>query len=90
MENVGILKQSLKVVSLPDRNITLKNVCRCLLYVTNAISESISSINIWNIVNQLGKYDTSCGTVVNDLKERHLFSDQVNRNQFDLILARRY
>ena len=43
--------------------------------VTNAIGESISSIIIWNIVNQSGKYDFSCGLVVNDLKEIQLFSD---------------
>ena len=38
-------------------------------YVTNALGESTSSINIWDIVNQLGKYDSSYGFVVNDLKE---------------------
>ena len=39
---------------------------------------------------QLGKYDISCGLVVNNLKQKQLFSDQMNRNHFDLILARRY
>ena len=58
--------------------------------MTNAIGESISSIRIWNIVNKVGKYDFSCGSVVNNLTERQLFSDQMNRNHFDLILARRY
>ena len=58
--------------------------------VTNAIGESIYSISIWNIVNQLGKYDLSCGSVVNNLKERQLFLYQMNRNRFDLILDRRY
>ena len=29
--------------------------------VTNLVGESISSISMWNIVNQLGKYDFSCG-----------------------------
>ena len=38
--------------------------------VTNAIGQSISSKGIWNIVNQLDKYDFSCGSVVNNLKER--------------------
>ena len=38
--------------------------------------------------NKLGKYDFSCGTVVNNLKEMQLFSDQMNRNYFDLILAK--
>ena len=56
--------------------------------VTNTIGESISSRN--NIVNQLGRPDFSCGSVVNNLKERQLLSDQVNRNCFDLNLARRY
>ena len=56
--------------------------------VTNAIGESTFSISIWNIVNQLGKYHFSCGSVVNNLKKRQLFSDQMNRNRFDLILAR--
>ena len=49
--------------------------------VTNAIGESISSITMWNIVNQLGKFDFSCGLVVNHLKERQFFSDQMNKNQ---------
>ena len=52
-----------------------------------AIEESIYSISNWNIVNQLGKYGFSCGSVVNNLKERQLFSDQMNSNRFDLILA---
>ena len=58
--------------------------------VTYAIGESISSISIWNIMNQLGKYNFSSGSVVNNLKERHHFSELMNRNRFDLILARRY
>ena len=52
-----------------------------------AIEESIYSISNWNIVNQLGKSGFSCGSVVNNLKERQLFSDQMNSNRFDLILA---
>ena len=32
----------------------------------------------------------SCESVVNNLKEKKLFPAQVNRNCFDLILARRY
>ena len=31
--------------------------------VTNAIGEGISSIIMWNMVNQLGKHDFSCGWV---------------------------
>ena len=41
-------------------------------------------------MNQLGKYDFSCASVVNNLKKRQLFSDQINRNHFDLVLARHY
>ena len=50
--------------------------------MTNAIGESAFSISIWNIVNRLGKYDFSCGSAVNNLKERQLFSDQVNNNRY--------
>ena len=42
--------------------------------VTNAIDERICSKNIWSTVNQLGKYDFSSGSVVNNFKERQLFS----------------
>ena len=41
-------------------------------------------------MNQLGKYDFSYGSVVNNLKERQLCSNPMNRNRFDLILVRRY
>ena len=41
-------------------------------------------------MNQLDKYDFSCGLVLNNLKERQLFSGQINKNRFDLILAKRY
>ena len=58
--------------------------------MTNGIGESISSISIWNTLNQLGKYNFSYGSVVNNLKERQLCSDQMHRNRFDLILASRY
>ena len=62
--------------------------CRCLHSVTNAKDESISSISIWNIVNQLGKYNFCCGLVVNNVKQRQYFSDQINRNRFDLVFAK--
>ena len=61
-----------------------------LHFVTNAIGETTSSVSFWNIVNQLGQYDFSCGSVVNNLTDRQLFSDQINRNCLDLILSRRY
>ena len=41
-------------------------------YVTNAVGESVSSATMRNIVNQLGKPEFSCGTVVNNLKDREL------------------
>ena len=53
------------------------------------VGESISSITMYNIVNQLGKNDFSCGLVVNNLKGRKFFFDQMNRNRFDSISARR-
>ena len=36
-----------------------------------------------------GKYNFSCWSV-NNLKDRQVFSDQMNRDCFDLILARHY
>ena len=39
-------------------------------------------------MNQLGKQDFSCVSVVNNLKNRKQFYDQMNRNPFDPILAR--
>ena len=83
MKNAGILKKSLMVESL--REILTKRRSQTFYKpvdvqsVTNAICESISSIRIWNIVNQLGKHDFLCG-----------FSDQMNRNRFGLSLPRRY
>ena len=46
--------------------------------VTDAIGESMSSISSWNIVNELDKYNSFCGLVVNNLKGRQFFSDQMN------------
>ena len=42
-----------------------------------------------NIVNQLGKRDFSYGSVVNNLKDRNNFSEEMYRNLFDPIPARR-
>ena len=47
-----------------------------LHFMTNAKSQGISSIRIWNIV----KSDFYCGSVVHSLKERKLFSDQMTGN----------
>ena len=73
---------------LPERR--TQTFCRLVdvYYVENAIGESISLINIWNILTRLDSCDFSFGSVVNFLKDRKLFSDQMNRNRFDLILAR--
>ena len=57
--------------------------------MTNVIGESISTITIWNIVNELGKHDFSSGFVVNNLKDRKLVFDQMNRNRFDPIFTKR-
>ena len=38
-------------------------------YLTNAEGELISTITMWNMVNQLGKHDFSCLTVVNNVKD---------------------
>ena len=57
--------------------------------MSNVVGESISSITMWIIMNQIGKYDFSCGLVVKNLKERKLFPDQINRNHFDPVLKRR-
>ena len=57
--------------------------CRCPL-CEKCYSQSISSTSLWNIANQLGKYDYFYGSVINNLKERQPFSDQMNRNRFDL------
>ena len=40
--------------------------------------------------NQFGRFDFSFGSVVNTLKERQRFPDQINRSRFYLILARYY
>ena len=55
--------------------------------VANTVGEGISSISKWNIVNQLGKHDLSCGCLVCNLKGRKTFSDQMNGNCLDLILG---
>ena len=81
----GDLTRNINQKKKPD----VLQACRCPL-CDKCNSESISSISIWNIVNQLAKYDFFYGSVVNTLKERQLCSDQMNRNHFDLILARCY
>ena len=57
-------------------------------YLINAVDECISSITMWNIVNQLGKHDFSYASMVNNLKDRKLFSHQMCRNCFDVVLTR--
>ena len=87
MRNVGVLKQSLMVESLLE---TLPKRRSQMFYKPVDMHSVTNAISIWNIVNQLGKYDISYGLGVNNLKEKQLFSDQMNRNRFDLILAWRY
>ena len=43
------------------------------------------------MVNQLGKHDFSCDFFYHrvNMKDRKCFSDKMNRNRFDPILARR-
>ena len=45
--------------------------CSCSI-CDNAIDKNIPSKSTWNIVN-LGKYNFSCGLIVNKLKEMQLF-----------------
>ena len=56
--------------------------------VTN-VGGSISSTTMYNLVNQLGKRDFSYGSVVNNLKDRKLFYDKMNRNRVDSTSAGR-
>ena len=80
--------ESLKVVNDGGKLTKNINQRRCQTFYKNSY-ESISSITTYNIVNQLGKHDFFCGSVVNNLKDRKLFFDQLNRNRFDPISARR-
>ena len=43
-------------------------------YLTHAAGELISQITMWNMVNQLGKHDFSCVSVVNNVKDSKFFS----------------
>ena len=56
--------------------------------VTNVVGENISSITMWIIVNQIGKHDFSLESIVNNLKDKNFFSDEINRNSFNPILNR--
>ena len=40
--------------------------------MTNAVGESISSVIMWNMVNQLGKHEFSCGALKNNVKDKEL------------------
>ena len=61
MKNEGILKYSLTVESLLEILTNRRSQAFYKLVdvhsVTNVIGKSISSIRMWNIVNQEGKYD---------------------------------
>ena len=87
-EECGNLKLAMMLESLLEILTKRRSQTFDVHAVTN-VGEIISSITMYNIVNQLGKYYFSCGLVLNNLKDRKLFSDQINRNRFDLISARR-
>ena len=89
-----VLNKVINDAGEPTRNINQKKKSDVLLRdvhsVTNAVGESISSITMWNIVNHLSKHDVSCGSVVNDLKDRKPLFYQINGNPFDPILTRHH
>ena len=94
MKNARILQDSLMVESLLETLTKRRSQAFCKLTddhsVTNAFDESFSSMNMWNIVKLLGKYDFPRVSVGNILKEKKLFPAKMNRYRFDLILVRRY
>ena len=71
-EKCGNLKE------IKDRGELTRNVSDASQYPVDVYSvknvdESISSITMYNIVNQLGKHDFSSGSVVGNLKDSKLF-----------------
>ena len=83
-----ILENLLEILT-KRRSQAFKKVYRYPLYATNAVGESISSATMWNIMSRLGKHDFSLVSVVNNLKDGKLFSDQMNRNHFDPNFTKR-
>ena len=58
--------------------------------VTNVAGESILSVTMWNIYCELVMHDFSCEFYYRvNMKDRKRFSDQMNRNGFDPVVARR-
>ena len=55
----------------------------------NVEDENVSSISMWNILNQLVKHEFSCGLAVSNLKQKKTFSNQMNGNILYLVPARR-
>ena len=73
IKNVGILKQSLMVESLSKtqtkrRIQTFYNPAN-VYSAKNFVGESIFSISIWHIVNQLGKHDFSCRQIFFEIQK---------------------
>ena len=89
MKTVGILKDSLMVESL--LKILMKRGSQGFYKlidvhsVTNVLGKSISSINVWNIVNLQGKYDFFLCVGSKYLEKEETFPGQMNRYPFDLI-----
>ena len=79
MRNVRISQQSMMAENLLEiltkrrsRNFTVVQSIDAH-YLINAVGGHISLITMWNIVNQLGKHDFSCASVVNNLKDMNFF-----------------
>ena len=66
------MENLLEILTKRRSQVFYNSLYRCPL-CDNAVGESISSVTMWNIVNELGKHDFSCRAVVNNLKDRKLF-----------------
>ena len=55
----------------------------------HATGESIFSTSKWNILNQSGKDDFSCGQAADNFRGGKLFPKETNRSCLDLILGKR-
>ena len=84
-----MIVESLLEILTKRRSQTFYNSLLMFIHSVTNVSESTSSITMYNIKNQSCKHDFSCGSVVNNLKDRKPFFDQMNRNHFDPISSRR-
>ena len=93
MKNVGVLKHSLVVESLLDILTKRRNQAFYKLIdvhsLTNVLCGSISVVSMWNIISKVSMSFTF-ELLVNNLREKNFFPAQMNRNRFDLVLARSY